>query len=265
MSNNSNIKVGDIEYYNGTIRFPSVTNFSNAKEVLSFFMQSVLDGHVPTTKIIGFLANASSADKSISAGKFVTTGCTLESVPEIANRLSRHIIKGWNEDNGRIYKISAPMSSTQGTAEPILVTTDSPLKGPGSTGCEFVTKGVPLFNATSDRVSLTVIVSTNVGFNDMDMTSRVSLDKAGDSVINGIRNSDEFFFMNVYHSLNDYVRILPPTQINDICRDGCLSIGVRFLHGMTPSMFIEHWKRMFTEKCSEAWVNENIGKKGWSI
>lgn len=265
MSNGSNVKVGTIEYVDGCIRFPGVTNLADAKEVLSFFMKSVLDGHVPTTKIVGFLANASSANKSISAGKFVTTGCTLESVPEIANKLGRHLIQDWNVDDGRVFTIKALGASTPGVKEPIVVTTDSPLKGPGSKSCNFVTKGVPLFHATSDTVSLTVVLSTGVGFRDMDTTSRINLNCATSSVLNGIHNSNEFFFMNVNHSLNDFVRILPPMDINGICEGGCLNIGIRFSQGMTPSLFIKHWNGMFTEQCSSAWVNENLGKRGWSV
>lgn len=272
MSNSNNIAVRPLEYDTGMVFVPGVSNLDEAKHVLKFFMQSVLDGHIPFTKVIGFKfstdhgSNLHQRNSRIS--KFVSCGYTLESIPEVANNMASMIVLNWDESQYMCaYKLLTPstLSMEKGAIPfvtrrfkeigdaPQLLGDGARIQGPEQV--QFLEEGVTLFHAVNPSVRMDIIVRKDSGYHDMDDTSKVKWLNEDMLSLNSGTESD-YFFMNVNYSLNDFVRIIPPMNINDIFMPERHAVGIKvnFYRGMTFDIFSKMWDDMFTHESTRKWA-----------
>lgn len=248
-----------ISYDNGFIVIPNISNRADANCVLDIFLCAVLDGHIPVTKIIGFALETPEVKNNQNTMRFVGSGYTLESVPEIANQLSKLVVLGWDETKDkRVYQLSG-IESTKGSRAIPVVTSPSLTLAPNSANAphlHFMQDGVQICRFNNSKVIMKVVLSTDTGFHDMADTSRVAwINDRTDNENEGTRS--QYFFMNVNFTLIDFVRIIPPKG-SEYFTNNSVRIKVKFLNGMTPDIFFKMWNDMHEDISQQKWLKRRL-------
>lgn len=248
-----------LSYSDGVISINNIGSHEDAKRAFEVFLEAVLDNHVPITKPIGFSLEAPVTTGNRRAMRFIGSGYTLESVPEIANKLSSLIVLGWDKTKDkRVYTISG-MESKRGDHAIPVVTGPELYLAPSSADGEklsFLQQGVEICRMNNSKVILRVVLATDTGFKDMGYTSHIRW--VNESVFNENSNTEsKYFFMNVNFSLIDCVRILPPDG-NEFHANGGVHIKVKFLNGMNFYIFEKLWAGMFEDPQQVQWLTRRL-------
>lgn len=252
-----------LQYDNGFIVIPGVSSRDDANCVLDIFLSAVLDGHVPITKIIGFALETPEVKNNQNSMRFVGSGYTLESVPEIANQLGKLIVLGWDATTcKRFYQLSGTEGSRGDRAIPVVTGPNLVLAPNTADGANlhFMQTGVQICRFNNSKVVMKVVLDKNTGKHDMAATSRIALinDMMGQD-IEGTRS--QFFFMNANYSLVDSIRIIPPKG-GEYFSNGSVRIKVKFLNGMTFDIFKQMWEDMHNDATQERWLRKRLQTGG---
>lgn len=252
-----------LSYDNGYVVIPGISNRDEANCVLDVFLCAVLDGHVPVTKVIGFALETPEVKNNQNSMRFVGSGYTLESVPEIANQLSKLIVLGWDEaSNKRFYQLSGTEASRGDRAIPV-VTGPNLTLAPNTADAphlKFMQDGVQICRFNNSKVIMKVILDTNTGMHDMAGTSRVAfmndmMESANDST------RSQFFFMNVNFSIIDFIRVIPPKG-GEYFTGNSVKLKVNFRNGMTFDIFKKMWEDMHTDSQQQRWLKKRLQAGG---
>ena len=180
------------------IEIPSDFNEEEKYLLYQFVLQAILDAHLPVAKAIGFSLNASKKLYKQSAIK--RCSLCLENMVEIASNLDDKIFL--NVQNNRVIsgeitgKLTADMKVFTSNTKPVDILYIEP---------DIMTTIKPL--------SIDIYVDVDCGYNQMSINSL----KIG---------KNNFFPMNTYHTVMDYVRVLPYNG----------EIRYKLLNGMKPDM-----------------------------
>lgn len=248
-----------ISYDNGYIVIPNINNKADASRVLDIFLCAVLDGHVPVTKVIGFSLETPEVKNNQNTMRFIGSGYTLESVPEIANQLSKLIVLGWDiTKDKRVYQLDG-VSAPKGARAIPVVTGPSLTLAPNTTSSphlHFMQDGVQICRFNNNKVIMKVVLSTDTGFHDMADTSRVAW--INDCTTNETEETRlQYFFMNVNFSLVDFIRILPPRK-DEYFTGNSVKIRVKFINGLTPEIFSKMWGDMYEDINQQKWLKRRL-------
>ena len=248
-----------LSYNNGILSINGITSVDSAVRVFDVFLSAVLDNHIPITKPIGFSLETPNVTGNKRSMRFIGSGFTLESVPEIANKLSSLIVLGWDKTKDkRVYTISGTGAGRGDKAIPVKTGPELYLEPNSADGARlsFLQTGVDICHINNSRVILKVVLDNNTGFRDMGATSHIRW--VNESVFNENSNTEsKYFFMNVNFSLIDCVRIIPPAT-NDFYRNGSVNIRVKFLNGMNFSIFEKMWSDMFEDPKQVQWLTRRL-------
>lgn len=250
-----------IHYDSGYVIIPDVSSKAEANRALDVFLSAVLDNHIPMTKIIGFALETPEVRNNKNSMRFVGSGYTLESVPEIANQLSKLVVLGWDKMPGNsIYQFTDAVDHKGQKAIPV-VTGPNLVLSPNSadgTKLKIMQEGIPICRFNNDKVIMKVILSNDTGFQSMGYTSR----RNNSELCGESRGSNsKFFYMNVNFSMVDFVRIIPPKGI-EYFDGGSVKIRVKFFEGMNFDIFYSMWKDMFDDQHQSSWLNSRVRAGG---
>lgn len=161
-----------------------------------FMRQLILDSHLYVTKVIGF--GIKNKTKRNHTGTYIARNVQIgESHVELARKLSDKLIC-----NSNTQEISVTAGCGILTSEEVKV----------ATGEEILYTSDEICHVVSGNVVLMIKLQNNCGYRDMKQNSNLM--------------SSEYFPMNAYFNINDYVRVLPSIY-------GDTSFSMRYYNGFT--------------------------------